>query len=321
MVGLGVGIDYALLLVTRHVEFLTAGHDRRIAAGRAAATAGRSVVFASATVLVSLLGLRLAGLPVYSSFGFATAIAVLAVMAAAITLVPALCGLAGDRLLPRKVRKARKAGKAGRTGEAPGHDDPRRPLTARWAATRRPPAAAGRPGRAALPAHPGRAHPGRCGPGRRTAAATAPTPRSAGPTTSSRTSSAPAPTARSRSSSTGRSSPTATSPGSTDRIADQPGIAGVGTPQTTPDGAIDVIEVEPTTGPADPRTSDLVHDPPPRRPPRRRGAHRHDAVLRRHLRDARRAAVARGRVRGLRLRAPAGDGVPLGGRARSRRPR
>jgi RND superfamily putative drug exporter len=120
MVGLGVGIDYALLLVTRHVEYLRAGHSIPDAAGRAAATAGRSVVFASSTVLVSLMGLRLAGLPIYSSFGFATAIAVLSVMAAALTLVPVLCRFAGRRLLPRRVRKART-----RTRE---------PLTARWAA-------------------------------------------------------------------------------------------------------------------------------------------------------------------------------------------
>ena len=130
MVGLGVGIDYALLLVSRHVEFLRAGHRVPEAAGRAAATAGRSVVFASATVLVSLLGLRLAGLPVYSSFGFATAIAVLAVMCSAMTLVPALCGLAGRRLLPRRERRG---------GLAPARTR-REPLTARWAATvgRRP---------------------------------------------------------------------------------------------------------------------------------------------------------------------------------------
>ncbi|QNN52951.1 MMPL family transporter [Nocardioides mesophilus] len=121
MVGLGVGIDYALLLITRHVEFLGAGHPVRESAARATATAGRSVVFASATVLVSLLGLRLAGLPVYSSFGFATAIGVLSVMAAAITLVPALAGLAGTRLLPKRVRRGRPAP----TTE---------PLTARWAA-------------------------------------------------------------------------------------------------------------------------------------------------------------------------------------------
>ena len=65
------------------------------------------MVFASATVLVSLMGLRLSGLPVFSSFGFATAIAVVAVASAALTLVPALCRLSGRRLLPRAVRKGR----------------------------------------------------------------------------------------------------------------------------------------------------------------------------------------------------------------------
>ena len=102
MVGLGVGIDYALLLVVRHVENLRLGHDPVEAAGRAVGTAGRSVVFAAATVLVSLMGLRLAGLPTYDSFGLATAIAVLCVAAAALTLVPALCRLGGRRLLPRR---------------------------------------------------------------------------------------------------------------------------------------------------------------------------------------------------------------------------
>src|SRR3954451_6063653 len=119
MVGLGVGIDYALLLVTRFAEFLGSGLDKVEAAGRAVATAGRSVVFASATVLVSLLGLKLAGLPTYDAFGFATAIAVVGVASAALTLVPALCGLAGRRLLPRKVRKQRES--------------TRRPVMERWA--------------------------------------------------------------------------------------------------------------------------------------------------------------------------------------------
>jgi RND superfamily putative drug exporter len=123
MVGLGVGIDYALLLVTRHAEYLRQGLPVLEAAGRATATAGRSVVFASSTVLVSLMGLRLAGLPVYSSFGFATGIAVVCVMAASLTLVPALCRFAGRRVLPRKVRRGRVAGSGGRM-----------PLTARWAA-------------------------------------------------------------------------------------------------------------------------------------------------------------------------------------------
>lgn len=105
MVGLGVGIDYALLIVTRHVERLRAGDTPVQAAARATGTAGRSVLGAGLTVLVSLMGLRLAGLPTYDAFGFATAIAVVCVMAAALTLVPALCALAGTRLMPRKERK------------------------------------------------------------------------------------------------------------------------------------------------------------------------------------------------------------------------
>ena len=120
MVGLGVGIDYALLLVSRHVEFLQDGYDVRPAAARATATAGRSVVFAAATVLVSLMGLRLAGLSTYSTFGYATALAVVAVAAAALTLVPSALGLAGHRVLPRRTRRGRPARTAA-------------PLTARWA--------------------------------------------------------------------------------------------------------------------------------------------------------------------------------------------
>jgi RND superfamily putative drug exporter len=83
MVGLGVGIDYALLMVTRHVEYLRSGLDVAESAARATATAGRSVVFAGLTVLVSLMGLRLADLPTFSSFGFATAITGVCVLSAA----------------------------------------------------------------------------------------------------------------------------------------------------------------------------------------------------------------------------------------------
>ena len=128
MVGLGVGIDYALLLVTRHAEYLAQGFSVTESAGRAAATAGRSVVFAASTVLVSLMGLRLAGLPVYSSFGFSTGIAVVSVMAASLTLVPVLCRFAGRRLLPRSVRRA-----ARRSDVAVAAKPVRVPLTARWA--------------------------------------------------------------------------------------------------------------------------------------------------------------------------------------------
>ncbi len=108
MVGLGVGIDYGLLLITRFVEMLRAGFDRREAAARANATAGRSVVLAGATVLVSLMGLRLSGLPVYASFGYATAITVGSVVLVSVTLVPALAAVAGRRVLPRRERHARR---------------------------------------------------------------------------------------------------------------------------------------------------------------------------------------------------------------------
>ncbi|MEV4611164.1 MMPL family transporter [Kitasatospora sp. NPDC049258] len=105
MVGLGVGIDYALLLVSRHVEGLRKGLTRQQAAAEATATAGSSVVVAGSTVLVSLFGLKLAGLPTYSSFGYATFLVVGAVMLASLTLVPALCSLAGPRLLRRAERR------------------------------------------------------------------------------------------------------------------------------------------------------------------------------------------------------------------------
>jgi RND superfamily putative drug exporter len=121
MVGLGVGIDYALILVVRHVEHLRQGHDVVESAARAVATAGRSVAFAAGVVLVSLMGLRLAGLSTYDTFGLATAIAVVCVAAAALTLVPALCRLGGRTLLPRAVRRHRP-------------EPTREPLTARWAA-------------------------------------------------------------------------------------------------------------------------------------------------------------------------------------------
>ena len=106
MVGLGVGIDYALLLVARHVEGLRAGLSPVQAAEQAARTAGSSVLIAGLTVVVSLLGLQLSTLETYSTIGYATAICVAAVMLAGLTLVPALCALAGQRILPRRDRLA-----------------------------------------------------------------------------------------------------------------------------------------------------------------------------------------------------------------------
>lgn len=99
MVGIGVGIDYALLLVTRFADGLRGGMNPTEAAVQANSTAGVSVVFAGTTVLLCLLGLKLAGLPVYASMGYATLAVVGSVMLTSVTLVPALCAMAGTRLL------------------------------------------------------------------------------------------------------------------------------------------------------------------------------------------------------------------------------
>ena len=149
MVGIGVGIDYALLLVTRFVEGLRAGLPVPDAAARANGTAGVSVVFAGTTVLVSLFGLRLADLPTYTTVGVATLLVVLSVMLTSITLVPALCGLVGHRVLGRRARRSpaapaepdapdattdhRARGSRDRSGRGSHRPGDRPTATARWA--------------------------------------------------------------------------------------------------------------------------------------------------------------------------------------------
>ncbi|EXG79631.1 MMPL family transporter [Cryptosporangium arvum] len=136
MVGLGVGIDYALLLVTRYNEGVRAGLEPRVAAATATATAGVSVVVAGATVLLSLFGLTFAGLPIYRSFGSATALVVAVVVIAAITLVPALCALSGRRALPRSHRHDQNHAAPSTTARTASAGEPVTPtaVTARWAA-------------------------------------------------------------------------------------------------------------------------------------------------------------------------------------------
>ncbi|WBQ05981.1 MMPL family transporter [Kribbella sp. CA-293567] len=95
MVGLGVGIDYALLLVTRHREYLAQGLPVEESVGRAVATAGQSVVVAGGTVVVAILGLAVAGIPFLTAGGIAVSIIVLIMVIASITLLPAFLGLAG----------------------------------------------------------------------------------------------------------------------------------------------------------------------------------------------------------------------------------
>jgi RND superfamily putative drug exporter len=104
MVGLGVGIDYALFILTRHREGLAAGLDVPEAAGRAIATAGLSVLFAGFTVLLALCGLVLSRVQVFMTMGFTTGLVVAATVLSALTLLPAVLGLAGRRVLRRRDR-------------------------------------------------------------------------------------------------------------------------------------------------------------------------------------------------------------------------
>ncbi len=98
MVGLGVGIDYALFLVVRHRENLGAGMAVPEAVGKAVATAGQAVVFAGGTVVVAILGLAVAGIPFLTAAGIGISVVVLIMVLASVTLLPAFLGLAGHRI-------------------------------------------------------------------------------------------------------------------------------------------------------------------------------------------------------------------------------
>lgn len=98
MLGLGVGIDYSLLITNRFRQRLAAGEDPHDAIGRAVATSGKAVLFAGITVSVAASALFIIGVPYVSSLGFTTAMFVLITVAAALTLLPALLGLIGRRI-------------------------------------------------------------------------------------------------------------------------------------------------------------------------------------------------------------------------------
>lgn len=105
MLGLGVGIDYALLILYRFREELRDGADVLDAVGTANSTAGHSVLFAGMTNIIALSALCLTGLPFLAIMGFAGAFAVALVVASSLTLVPAVLSLLGTRLLTRTQRK------------------------------------------------------------------------------------------------------------------------------------------------------------------------------------------------------------------------
>ncbi|MGN7701767.1 MMPL family transporter [Cellulosimicrobium sp. 22601] len=133
MLGLAVGIDYALFIVSRHRDELAGGLSVEEAAARSVATAGSAVIFAGLTVMIALVGLGVAGIPFLTVMGVAAAVGVGLAVLVSITLLPAMLGFAGERLRPkaprRRGRGRRRAGAASsdldettrrRTGRAAG---------------------------------------------------------------------------------------------------------------------------------------------------------------------------------------------------------
>lgn len=98
MIGLGVGIDYALFIITRHRAGLHRGLTVADSAGRAIATAGQAVVIAGGTVVIAICGLAVAGIPLVTMMGVGAAIVVAVMVLASLTLLPALLGFAGHSI-------------------------------------------------------------------------------------------------------------------------------------------------------------------------------------------------------------------------------
>ena len=126
MIGLAVGIDYSLFVMNRHRQQVIGGMDLHESAGRAIATSGSSVCFAGTTVLIALAALSIVNIPFLTVMGLSAAGAVVVAVLAAITLMPALLGFAGHRLIAsrwarRKIQKA----------AAPGYE----PMSWRYAST------------------------------------------------------------------------------------------------------------------------------------------------------------------------------------------
>ncbi|MEV0580181.1 MMPL family transporter [Streptomyces sp. NPDC050392] len=129
MLGIAVGIDYALFVVSRYREERSKGHDPQEAAALAAGTAGSAVVFAGLTVVIALAGLTVIGVPMLSKMGLSAAGAVVIAVLIALTLVPALLAFWPNAVLSRSARK----GGAKRNGTAEESGVPKENGGSRWA--------------------------------------------------------------------------------------------------------------------------------------------------------------------------------------------
>ena len=118
MLGLGAGIDYALLIIGRYREQIAAGDSRRDASAKSAATSGASVVAAGLIVMLAIAGLLVIGLPFIGKLGLASAIGIAAVVVSALTILPIMMGALGRWLDAQEARARRSRRRAfGRWGE------------------------------------------------------------------------------------------------------------------------------------------------------------------------------------------------------------
>ena len=116
MLGLAVGIDYALFIMARHQDQVREGVDPEESASRAVGTAGSAVVFAGITVLIALIGLGFAGIPFLTTMGIAASVAVAFGVLISVTLTPAVLGFLGMRIVGRPKKAPKNASKAPRRG-------------------------------------------------------------------------------------------------------------------------------------------------------------------------------------------------------------
>ncbi len=128
MIGLGVGIDYSLFIVTRYRENVADGMTIEQAAGHSVATAGQAVLFAGCTVVIAICGLAISGIPYVAKLGYMSALVVVVMMIAAMTLLPAVIGLVGKSIdrwrVPSPFHHRERSGRP-----------PAESIWARWATT------------------------------------------------------------------------------------------------------------------------------------------------------------------------------------------
>lgn len=121
MIGLGVGIDYALFVMNRFRQALLVGHDPRSAAVEAVHTAGRAVVFAGSAVIIGLLGLLILGINFFTGLAIGAGMTVVMVMLAAVWMLPALLSLLGTKALALRLPWGKRPGSAHAEGRAWAH--------------------------------------------------------------------------------------------------------------------------------------------------------------------------------------------------------